>query len=131
MTPTFVFVGLSMMTEFKIEKNKHLGNMNIGKHYHIQFEFYIDEFGSFEPSGTNAYKNIFHNTASGGDGSKLGDRLPALFLYKDGRLYFTTTIGENPDYHFFSTEKVVPKQWNKVVMYQKEENEEVGHKQAF
>ena len=120
-----------MMTEFRIEKNKHLGNTNIGKQYHVQFEFYIDEFGSFGSSWPSDNKNIFHNTASGGDGSKLGDRLPALFLYNDGRIYFTTAIGEDPNYYFFSVEKVVSKQWNKVVMYQKEENEEVGHKRAL
>ena len=75
-----------------IEKGKLLRTYeNWGKYFSIQFDIVVNKL----PKST--WMNVFHFTANG-NMQQLGDRIPALWINKQGYFSFSTSLNNNKNY---------------------------------
>ena len=63
---------------------------NWGKDFSVQFDIVVNKL----PKST--WLNVFHFTA-GGNFEKLGDRIPGLWIHKEGYFSFSTSLNNNKD----------------------------------
>ena len=72
---------------------------NWGAAYTIQFDIKIANFPSkLETNLPKGLLSVFHITANG-DGALAGDRIPAIFLNQDQKLYFFSAVSGDLNQH--------------------------------
>ena len=69
---------------------------NWGDEYSIEFDIVVKKLSNIE------WINVFHFTGTNKDGPPyhlgIGNRIPALFVHKDGFFHFTTSLNNNGNY---------------------------------
>ena len=65
---------------------------NWGEEFNIEFTLKVTTVQ------TALWTNIFHFTADDADNVKYGDRIPALFIHKDGYLTICSAVNDNKDF---------------------------------
>ena len=63
-----------------------------GEKFKIEFDIKVTKLPS-------DWMNVFHVTANG-DKSQYGDRIPAVFVYSDGKLYIHSAVDGNTMYEY-------------------------------
>ena len=66
--------------------------------------------------------NVFHFTASNESCCDLGDRVPALVIFKDGYFHFTTSLNDNGNYLEKSFAFVPDKNYHVTIQQSKDGN---------
>ena len=73
-------------------KNKVVNEFqNWGDEYLVEFDIAVANLPSSSTS-------VFRFTSTNGNGFSDGDRIPALFILKDGIFHFVTSVNNNPEY---------------------------------
>ena len=73
-------------------KNKVVNEFqNWGDEYLVEFDIAVANLPSSSTS-------VFRFTSTNGNGLSDGDRIPALFILKDGIFHFVTSVNNNPEY---------------------------------
>ena len=91
---------------------------NWGEIFKIEFDIKVTKLPT--EAGIKQWVNVFHFTING-DNSQYGDRIPSLFINKNGKFYFFTAISGNKNHEEkfdFELEKL-----HKIVIQQFQESE--------
>ena len=88
-----------------------------GKYFEISLKIWVESFG-------DGWSELLRFTATENDCCSAGDRIPGIFVYSDGNLYFTSQVGTNGN--FFKNVNVKLKTWIEIEIKQYPENEKVN-----
>merc|ERR1719209_2406814 len=99
--------------EIKLEKNKKLDELPyIGKEFSISFELFLDSY----PAADVPFANILHITL-GADNTKMGDRIPALWIKPDKEIHEGAAISGKVN--SVGNHAIESGKWNKIEFNQK------------
>ena len=117
-----VFLGI------KVKRNNQIGTVaSWGPTFRVAFDFIVHSAGSW-------WGSILRFTSTNHDWSHMGDRLPAIFLYRfstrRGSLQITTAVGKNANYAVYY-KNIDLKKWYHIEIAQTKMNGKVSEINNF
>ena len=94
-----------------------------GEYFEVSLQVWIDSFNG--PTNRYGYSELLRFTSTEKDCCSPGDRIPAIFVHRTGKLHITSSVGTNGN--LYSNAKVQPKTWTKVEIKQFYENGKVTY----
>ena len=95
-----------------------------GDQFDVSLELWIE---SFTPADKNGWTELLRFTATNKDMGSAGDRIPAIFVNKNGYIHVVSQIGTNANAN--KNINIKTKTWTKVEIKQYQENGKVFFKQ--
>ena len=108
------------MNETQILKSNILTTLpSVGTEYSVSFDLLVDKHTD------HAVRSVLHLTTKEND-SKLGNRIPAVFLYRNKMLHISSAVNGNPNYYVNINQPLKEGQWYKIQIQQVKRNDKVG-----